>query len=517
MEFKLNRETVPAAESVYSGVQEQGVELDYILPDHYPDIIRLVRCEISPIVTGYTMNGDKLSYELRCDVTLLYCGEDSSELQSVTQTQTFSKTADIGKNAESPEVMLIAKSGHINYRAVNKRRLDVRGAVSVKISVTGEKQQEVVSDASGMNIQLRRIPVKFAAGRLNGEKTVQLSEETALGASQPAVKSVISVRCTVSECEKKLISGKLLAKGDISAEVLYSCEKGGSGALEAMSFTVSFSQILDIEGIDETYESIVDAEVLSCDITPVSDKEGEYRILRCEPELRLSCRAVKTSDAVIVADAYSTVYPCEVEYSAIKAEQFPAVYAESFRHTAKLAEGDSVPAEIYSVWCSPKNINIRAGDDGKSAVITGMLTYSMAAKDSSGAIVMPDRDEAFEETINIGDDIMNASLSAEINAPTVSYNLTPEGVLNAKADIPVRISAVSASAVRAVTDITVDETVRKQRDGDYAIKLYFGVENEDVWDIAKRYSTDATAIMEENDLATDKLENGGMLMIPIKE
>ena len=182
MEFKLNRETVPAAESVYSGVQEQGVELDYILPDHYPDIIRLVRCEISPIVTGYTMNGDKLSYELRCDVTLLYCGEDSSELQSVTQTQTFSKTADIGKNAESPEVTLIAKSGHINYRAVNKRRLDVRGAVSVKISVTGEKQQEVVSDASGMNIQLRRIPVKFAAGRLNGEKTVQLSEETALGA-----------------------------------------------------------------------------------------------------------------------------------------------------------------------------------------------------------------------------------------------------------------------------------------------------------------------------------------------
>ena len=132
-------------------------------------------------------------------------------------------------------------------------------------------------------------------------------------------------------------------------------------------------------------------------------------------------------------------------------------------------------------------------------------------------MIMPDRDEAFEETIAIGDDITNAALSAEIAEPTVSYNLSPEGTLTAKADIPMRISAESASAVRAVTDITVDDTVRKQRDGDYAIKLYFGVENEDVWDIAKRYSTDASAIMEENDLASDKLENGGMLMIPIKE
>lgn len=33
MELKINRETVPAAECIYEAVQEQGIELDYILPD----------------------------------------------------------------------------------------------------------------------------------------------------------------------------------------------------------------------------------------------------------------------------------------------------------------------------------------------------------------------------------------------------------------------------------------------------------------------------------------------------
>ena len=97
----------------------------------------------------------------------------------------------------------------------------------------------------------------------------------------------------------------------------------------------------------------------------------------------------------------------------------------------------------------------------------------------------------------------------------VSYNISPEGALTAKADISARISVFSCSSVKALTDIAVDDSEKKQRDGDYAIKLYYGVPNEEVWDIAKRYSTGVNAIMEENELPGEKLENGGMLLIPI--
>ena len=63
MELKLNRETVPAAEVIFDGVQEQSVELDYILPDYCPDIFRLIRCDTSPVITEWSVNGDRLTYE----------------------------------------------------------------------------------------------------------------------------------------------------------------------------------------------------------------------------------------------------------------------------------------------------------------------------------------------------------------------------------------------------------------------------------------------------------------------
>lgn len=515
MELKLTRETVPAAETIYDGVQEQALELDYILPDYCPDIFRLIRCDTVPVITDWTVSGDRLTYELMCDIHILYCGENGSAVQSVDQRRSFTKTVELGKGVESPDVRLIPKTDHVNYRAVNKRRLDLRGAVSVKISVTGQQEQEVISDAEGMNIQLKKTSVRFAAQRLSTVKNVRIEEDMELTAAQPDVSGIISCRCCTSGCEIKLISGKLLAKGEVQVKLLYSGEAGEENTVESMSFTLGYSQIIDVDGLDESFECTVMPEVVSCNVTAAADSDGNNRVLRCETEIRLNCRAVRTATVMVAEDAFSTVYPCHVEMSEIRAEQIPAVYDESFRHTAKLAEGDNVPQTIYAMWSEPKNINTRIGDDGRSVVISGMLSYSTAAKDNSGMVIMPDRDEAFEETIALPENISGAAVSAEVCVRETAYDISAEGVLTAKTDIAVKISVYSSDHISAVTDITVDDTSKKERDGDYAIKLYFGIENEDVWDIAKRYSTSVAAVMEENELSGERLENGGMLLIPI--
>lgn len=515
MELKINRATVPVADIIFEGIQEQSVELDYILPDYYPDIFRLIRCETVPVITSWNISGERLTYELRCDIRVIYCSEDSNVPQCISQRRSFSKTVELGKACDTPVVKLVPKAEQANCRVVNKRRLDMRGAVSVKISVTGETAQEVICDASGMNIQLRKIPLKFASEKVVVEKSIEISEETELTPAQPAILGIISCRCIVGECEKKMVSGKLLAKGEAEIRLLCSCEKDGTGAVEPMSFTFPYSQIIDIDGIDDSFECTVTPETLGCDVTPVADKDGENRILRCEIELKLVCSAVKSASLMIGTDAYSTVYPCMISSSDVRAEQIPAVFSENFRHTARIAENDAVPQRIYAMWCAPKNINTHMSDDGRSLIVSGMLTYSMAAADASGMIVMPDRDEAFEETIVLGEEVSGCSISAEISVKDVSYYISAEGVLTAKADISAKILAYGCSSVKALTDIAVDNSTKKERDGDYAVKLYYGTENEEIWDIAKRYSTVVDAVLEENELAGDRLENGGMLLIPI--
>ena len=76
MEWKINRERIPVTERILDETQEQGVELDYVLPDYDPEIFRIIRCEMQPAILEYQLQETRLSYELQVDLRILYCGSD---------------------------------------------------------------------------------------------------------------------------------------------------------------------------------------------------------------------------------------------------------------------------------------------------------------------------------------------------------------------------------------------------------------------------------------------------------
>jgi hypothetical protein len=45
MDLKINREMLPVTEVILDEMQEQSVELDYVLPDYDPDIFRMIGCD----------------------------------------------------------------------------------------------------------------------------------------------------------------------------------------------------------------------------------------------------------------------------------------------------------------------------------------------------------------------------------------------------------------------------------------------------------------------------------------
>ena len=261
MDLKINREMLTVSESIFDGIQEQSVELDYILPDYFPDIFKLVKCCIVPSVLSYSINGDTVSYELQADIKILYCSEQSNTLQCICQKMTFNKSIQLSETAEKPSVTLVPKTDHINCRVVNQRRIDMRGAVSIKIKITGERTQEVICDIFGMNAQMKKLPVEFAAKKISAFKSISASEDFELNSSNQPVISIIRTYSVINVTDKKIVANKLVLKGEASVCVLYSCENG----LESMKFPVPFSQIVDMDGLDESFTCSVKAETLTED------------------------------------------------------------------------------------------------------------------------------------------------------------------------------------------------------------------------------------------------------------
>ena len=64
MDFKLNREEITSAEVIFDDTQEQSVELDYVLPDYFPEIFKIIKCMTSPKILSYSTAGARLTYEM---------------------------------------------------------------------------------------------------------------------------------------------------------------------------------------------------------------------------------------------------------------------------------------------------------------------------------------------------------------------------------------------------------------------------------------------------------------------
>ncbi len=516
MELKINREMIPVTEVILDDMQEQSIELDYVLPDYDPDIFRIISCEIQPVILSQTMGTDRIAYELRADIRVLYCGAGSSLVQCVYQQMTFSRSAQLPAAAEGASVYICPKISYANCRAISPRRLEVRGAVSIQLRVTGEKKQEIIRDVFGMHIQLRKVPVEYAAEKRNAVRTVSLSEEVELSSAKPPVRSIIRNDVRIDRQEQSILAGKLIVKGEACVHVLYTWQKeDGSCGIEPMNFTIPYSQIVDMDRIDESYRGSVDVQVIRCDIKPVSGKNDAPDYLMCEIDLRLNCTALKTASVQLVTDAFSTRYLCEQTEVPLLIDMVPEPVQASLMCSASIPAGDNAPKCIYDLRCQVRNINIQLIPEESRIRVSGMLCCSILAQDAEDMPVLIEKDEAFEVYTDAGMPVENALLRAEVEPADCTYHLASDGSITVKATLFLHGVLCPSARYTCLSDLSVDKENQLVWDGDFALKLYYGVEHESVWDIAKRCHTSVDAIMEENDLTEEQLTTPGMLFIPI--
>lgn len=516
LDFKLNRESLAAAAVILDCSCEQPVEKDIVLPDYYPDIFRVLKCTVSPFVNSHSINGGKLSFETAVTIRVLYLAENDKRINCIEQKCTLPKSLDLNGECVNPAVYVIPKCDYINCRVVNQRRLDIRGAVTASVKVVSDAEQAVVTDASGCCVQLKKQPATFPSKRISVAKRITVIEELEMSSSKPSVGTVLRCGCSVNQGENKIIAGKLITKGEAEITMLYSCiNSAGEDTAENMKFSVPFSQIIDVDGIDETYEAQLEITAGSCDIIP---KGEESSSLECELVLLVTCTAVKYETGEVVTDAYSTKYECELEHCKTAVECRPAQVNESFQSECTLTCGDGEISCIYDSFAECRNVSVRADKDKNCFVVSGSTLFSVLGANGDKQPFFIEGETPFEQEIPLPagcNDIESASCDVKVSAAGCSFYLAGAGSAEMKAELKIcgYIRFSSAGCMLGSLKVLTDKP--KQKNNSYALKLCRCADSEDIWDIAKRYSTSVTAIMEENELTDDKISQQGMLLIPL--
>ena len=507
MELNLSREPLCVHETLLDTTVEQPLECDVVLPDYCPDVARVLKCTLEPSILSAQAQGARVTVEGQGVVTVYYCAQEGG-LRRCEYKVPFSRTCELRGEAVNPVVTARARCDYVNCRSVSSRRLDIRGAVTVAIRVWDAREEQVVSGASGLGVELRR--EQLGATRLLGQTTrsFQVSQQLDLAEGKPPIAAILRWEAVPKAADVKVVAGKVLAKGTLAVTILY---RGQDGSCQRMEYTLPLSQICDTEGSreDDRAQAVFRVCSLSCEPRGEGDQDTGFQL---EASMMLTLRLHRDYPASFACDAYSTCHPCQCQTKALSLPVLRQTVEEEFSYQEEIDLPEGV-REISDLWCRILSWNTRV--ENGEAVIAGRMGVCLFTAAEEAEPGFFEKTVDFQQSIPLPQDCANPLFDPTVRLGSCSYSLTAAGRLDLRWDLAVTGCLYCLQKRTVLTQLQVDEKRPPERTVKKGLYLYLPQEGELLWEIARRYNTSADRIREENGLEGTRAQGRVMLLVPV--
>lgn len=511
MSIEITTKGMGAEKIFYDGYSEQEISSDISLPDYCPDIMRILKCTVTPNITTSKITGDRATADGVAKINVIYSDEKNSIFCYSTEYP-FSKFAELASAYDSATLSATAKVEFVNCRAISKRRLDIHGALNIHFKVSGTSCDRVISSAVGDGIQLKRKSIDISSVKAVTGKRFQLSQAEEVGSTMPGIGKIIDCCASPIVNETKVIKGKLLIKGELTVRVVYSADSG-ENETAVLGSSIPFNEIIEDESFNDSCKPVIKLNVSAINAEPKVDNDGEYRVMNISADIFAYITAYEDDCINVVTDAYSTQTEINTKYTLMDFSKINADFSDSFVCRQNLDVSSINPQKLYATIVSEPEFK-HSFSDGKLK-INGKIGLSLILIDGEGVPICCEREAEFEYSRSVDGDSEKLSCAPQINLMGCACTLAGNGNADFKAELSVKATVFDGNRDKVLTSLTVEENCAAKSKKS-SLTVYFCSGNESLWDIARRYNTTVEDIMEENELSADYLENKTILMIPVK-
>ena len=246
MEIGLKKTNVNCYKKVFSGNISREESSDFVVPDVMPDIGEIINSSATVFLRNKEVVSGKVNLSGTVNPSVLYLADEDDCPKRIQAEIPFTISAE---NPSISEQALATANVHLNYieaRASNPRKIYLRAGLCAWIDVYTEDTFSFgtdISDDCGMEIHTKREHILADLVCGVWEKTFILTDEYPLNTGKSNAQELLGQCIELSAEDVKFVGTKMIFKGLLKTDLLWSCEDGN---VSASTFTSSFSQIMDI-------------------------------------------------------------------------------------------------------------------------------------------------------------------------------------------------------------------------------------------------------------------------------
>lgn len=503
MEYNTEKKYIGQRVIVKEELQEQPVEAEWNLPDYCSDIERVLKCCGNVRITSRRVTGRTAYVDGYTSVTVIYADSEGC-VSSYEQSVPFYR--EIPLDEENLKIQVEGCVDYLNCRAVSQKRLEVRGAIGLKITVFSERKVELIVSAAGEGIETKLCKRSVTSHIGVFEKHLTVSDQMEIEEGRSPIHTVLKCNASVCDTQVQPITGKAVVNGNVKVKMLYSTK---AKTPEIMEISIPFNQIIDTEGSDELCVCSLRCEVTSLDIHTRTGVDGECRSAGITAGVLLCVKVEETVECDFVEDAYSTKYEAQLTQCSQPLYYRVETLSQKITITEEVEFSQSV-GEIFDLWCDRNNCYITADD---VFAFNGNSTVSVLVSDSEGNPLCFEKDinYNFKSELNISDKgICPFNIAVQDVGYTIKSNITAE--IRLLLDVTAELYEPLNFA--PITDLLLDESRPKTPGINRApIIVYYPSHTDTLFGIAAKYNTSVAEIKSANGIEDDN-SIGGVLLIP---
>lgn len=482
----INIESEPLAEArLLCDVEaEVPVEGDITIPDYKAEVFRILKAMGEPVVLQKPMSGAKLAVEGYIKLTVLYSGGEDGRVHSVFQKLPFSKQLDLkAPAADNCRVMVQGDMAYLNCRAVNSRRLDVRGAARLRIFALDAVPEQCAVDIAGSGVHQKMLPITCFAPSMLAEKRFSLNET--LETQHPILgeASILSCDRTIDISSVERSGTDVIAAGNVDIDLATVDESGG---IHRDTYHIPFRQLIDCSAAEDDAVSVAGSIVATG-----FDGDGSGKnLLDISVGCVLSCWVLKKQRGEYVADCFSTKYESTPELETVSLIDGIMSIRENFESEASAGGAADSKAEILDAFAVLGAPDVLQREGAAHVLVKGQAVAVL--RDAEGVRTL---ETPFECQVPLGAGFDFSAYEISARASAVTASAEGGGVrIRIKGKVQGVVAGVRGRTI--LKDLTLLEDKPKSRP-EHSLVMVFS-DNSDMWELAKRYNTSPELIAAEN-------------------
>lgn len=482
-----------ALQEIQNSEQTQQINL----PDSMPDIGSILCAWGQVILRGKEWRGDSISFSGGMMIWVLYAPEDGTQARRIDAWIPFQMKWDLPGDTPEGTIRIKCLTRFVDARSISARKIMVRAGMAAMATAYVPKTLEAyVPNGIPEGVELLRGTYPVRLIKEAGEKTFLQDEEAVLPESAPLPEKVIYYRLSPQITERKVLSDKVVFRGNSNLHVLYRSEEG---QLHSWDFDMPFSQYAPLGG---SYGADAQAEILPCPTSVELELSDEGRLhLKCG----IVAQYLITDKQMLelVEDAYSPGREVMLQVQDLALPALLDSATESVYGEQSISAQANLTADVSFYPDFPRQL---PQENGIELEFPGTFQILYYGEDGVLHCVSSHWQERTSHSSDRFNRITVLPLAADAQASVGS------GSILAKTEMTIGISAISGQGIPMVTGVELGE-VRKPDPGRPSLILR-RAGTQRLWDIAKECGSTMDAIRNANQIK-DEPAFGQMLLIPV--